>query len=73
MRPPSTEGELLAVETGLELGAYRKLRDHVDAAFRHDDAIEAGTRQPRYFHHARPGIEETRGVAFAPKPKTSRH
>lgn len=43
-------------------------RDHADALDRHELALSTG-RQPRYFTHGRPGIEETRGVPFAPKPK----
>lgn len=35
------------------------------------DGLQRGHRQPSYFAQARHGVEETRGVAFAPSP--SRH
>lgn len=47
----------------------RKLYLHALAELEFERGLASGHRQPRYFTEGRPGIEETRGVPFAPKPK----
>lgn len=58
-----------AVPTVPEHVLEKRVR-HYKASLRHAIAIGTGVaRQPRYFTQARPGMEETRGIPFAPKEK----